>query len=75
MMRRTSISTLLTVCMMLGALLLPTASPAYASSLTVTRFDDPVPPAPCSVGNCSLRAAVLAANATPGADTIVLASS
>jgi CSLREA domain-containing protein len=42
-------------------------------SFTVTRFDDPAPNG-CLVGDCSLREAVLAANALPGFDGVVLAS-
>lgn len=42
-----------------------------AASFDVTRFDDPVPDA-CVPGDCSLREAVLAANALPGADTVRL---
>jgi hypothetical protein len=45
-----------------------------AITFTVTRFDDPGLPDPgpgvCQPGNCSLRQAVIAANMTPGADTI-----
>ncbi|HSB09838.1 MAG TPA: HYR domain-containing protein [Blastocatellia bacterium] len=44
--------------------------PLAATTFTVTRSDDPNPVA-CSVGNCSLRAAIVAANANVGADTIV----
>ncbi|MGH2683852.1 MAG: hypothetical protein ACRDJP_00105, partial [Actinomycetota bacterium] len=48
-------------------------SPAAAGSLTVTRFDDPVPDG-CAAGDCSLREALVAANATPAHDTIALDS-
>lgn len=52
------------------------AASAYAAEFTVTRTDDPVPqPAPnaCSKGgSCSLREAVLAANASDESDTIIL---
>jgi len=53
------------------------ASSALARTFTVTRADDPTPPAsnPCQVGDCSLREAVLAADGHPGADTIDFASS
>lgn len=50
-------------------LLVPTL--ACASSYVVTRTDDPVPGA-CLGGDCSLREAVLAANASSGADSIQL---
>src|ERR1041385_5369148 len=43
---------------------------AHATSFLVTRTDDPTPAA-CD-RDCSLREAVIAANATPGADTITL---
>jgi CSLREA domain-containing protein len=46
--------------------------PALAgATLMVTRLDDP-PPNGCAEDDCSLREAVLAANAAPGADTIIL---
>lgn len=44
--------------------------PMSASTFTVTRADDPSPNG-CLAGDCSLREAVIAANANPGADTIV----
>lgn len=47
------------------------ASPAAADDLVVTRIDDPVPDG-CAPGDCSLREAVIAANADPGPDTILL---
>ncbi len=48
------------------------AAPAFAgTTFTVTRTDDPLPDS-CAQGNCSLREAVLAANASPGLDTVVL---
>jgi len=52
----------------LGAGQLPTA---YAASYTVTRGDDPAPVG-CTPTDCSLREAVIAANANPGPDTITL---
>jgi CSLREA domain-containing protein len=42
-----------------------------ATTFTVTRTDDPAPNG-CRPGDCSLREAVIAANAGSGADTIVL---
>lgn len=59
------------------ALLLPMAlgarpSPTHAAAIVVTRFDDPAPNS-CQPGDCSLREAIIAANATNGRDTIVLA--
>lgn len=44
---------------------------AFGSTITVTRVDDPAPDG-CTVMDCSLREAVLLANALSGADTIVL---
>jgi len=49
---------------------LAAAPHAAAATFTVTRTDDPAPDL-CVVGDCSLREAVLAANARPGGDTIV----
>jgi len=46
---------------------------AYAANFTVTRTDDPVPNG-CNPGDCSLREAIIAANANTGTDTIVLSS-
>ena len=42
-----------------------------AANFLVTRGDDPVPVS-CSVGDCSLRSAILAANALAGPDAITL---
>jgi hypothetical protein len=47
------------------------AQPAAAASFTVTRTDDPVPDG-CLPSDCSLREAVLDANAAPGSDAISL---
>jgi CSLREA domain-containing protein len=44
---------------------------AAADTFRVTRVDDP-PPGACNPGDCSLREAVVAANAAGGQDTIVL---
>jgi len=44
---------------------------AHATSFNVTRLDDPVPDG-CSVNDCSLREAVIAADQTQVKDTIVL---
>jgi len=58
-------------CLLTGLALamLPGLTPAAV--FRVSRLDDP-PAAPCQRGDCSLRGAVLAANARAGADTIVL---
>lgn len=58
---------------LIGALLgsLLASPPGDAATFTVNRFDDPAPGA-CSSGDCSLRAAVLAANLAAGADTILI---
>lgn len=61
---RTTASTVLLV--LAGA-----AGCAHAATFTVTRFDDPVPNG-CQRFDCSLREAVVAANASAAADTIVL---
>lgn len=45
----------------------------YAATFTVTRTDDPMPNG-CAVDDCSLREAIIAANAASNADTIVLPS-
>jgi predicted outer membrane repeat protein len=47
--------------------------PAAAGIITPTRFDDP-PPDGCLPDDCSLREAVILANATAGLDTIALAT-
>jgi len=46
---------------------------ASATDLSVTRFDDPVPNG-CVPNDCSLREAVMSANALSGADRITLAA-
>jgi CSLREA domain-containing protein len=55
-----------TVGLLLGGL-----APSMASTLNVTRFDDP-PVGSCDPGDCSLREAVLAAEATAAADLVLL---
>ncbi len=42
---------------------------AHAATIVVTRNDDPIPDG-CAVGDCSLREAVIAANANPDSDLI-----
>ncbi len=49
------------------------ATPLSAADLIVTRYDDPVPDS-CSAADCSLREAVIAANADPNADRILLSA-
>src|SRR5690349_9235903 len=49
------------------------ASAAQAADFRVTRTDDPAPDG-CFFNDCSVREAVIAANAAPGADRIVLRS-
>lgn len=56
---------------LLTAALLLAIADVGAATYTVTRFDDPAPGA-CLVNDCSLREAVNAANASAGADGIVL---
>ncbi|HNR92616.1 MAG TPA: right-handed parallel beta-helix repeat-containing protein [Dokdonella sp.] len=53
------------------SLLVLFAVEAQAATFNVTRIDDPEPDA-CVPADCSLREAVLAANAAAGADTVVL---
>jgi hypothetical protein len=55
------------------ALSLAGARPALAAGFAVTRTDDPAPNG-CLPGDCSLREAVIAANASPGPDTIAVPS-
>lgn len=47
------------------------SGPALAVEFTVSRTDDPMPDG-CVPGDCSLREAIIAANATDGPDEIVL---
>ena len=54
----------------LAALLLA-ATTAHATIFTVTRADDPADGTICTPTDCTLRAAILAANANAGPDTIV----
>jgi hypothetical protein len=49
------------------------ATPAVAATFAPTRFDDPVPNG-CQPTDCSLREAVIAANATTATDTILLSA-
>ena len=50
---------------------LAAASPALGDTFTVTRFGDPAPDG-CGAGDCSLREAIIAANANTGSDRIPL---
>ena len=47
------------------------ATPLHAETFEVTRADDPAPDG-CLAGDCSLREALEAAQATPAADTVLL---
>ncbi|MCH8813757.1 MAG: hypothetical protein IH957_01485 [Chloroflexi bacterium] len=58
---------------MLLAIVAGGAAPASAGALIVTRFDDPAPDG-CAPQDCSLREAIIAANAADGSDTIELAA-
>jgi CSLREA domain-containing protein len=60
-------------CVLALAIALPGAGVAEAATFEVTRTDDPSPGL-CTAGDCSLREAVNAADATPAADTVVLAA-
>ncbi len=55
----------------IGIALLQSALPTSAATLSVTRFDDPVPNG-CTASDCSLREAVIVANTTVADDTILL---
>jgi CSLREA domain-containing protein len=59
------------VLALLVALAAVGARPAQAAEFSVTRTDDPVPGA-CAPGDCSLREAIIAANALAGPDAITL---
>ena len=62
--------TRLATALALLAGLMVAAPRAWADAITVTRFDDPAPDG-CDT-DCSLREAILAAEADPGPDTILL---
>src|SRR5687768_11484088 len=57
----------------LGFAALVCAAPLFAADFSPTRFDDPAPDG-CRAGDCSLREALIAANAAPGRDRILLAA-
>lgn len=61
------------VCALAASLVVIVDAPARAAEFTVTRLDDPTPNG-CLVEDCSLREAVLAANASSGADVIRMPS-
>ncbi len=61
----------ITVSIVFGVAWLLASMPAIAATFNVTRFDDPVPTS-CTVNRCSLREAVIAANATTAEDVIQL---
>jgi CSLREA domain-containing protein len=54
-----------------GSLAAISIGPAQAAGFTVTRTDDPTPNG-CQPSDCSLREAIIAANAAPDADVIAL---
>ncbi len=54
-----------------GAIIVAEARPAAALPFTVTQFDDPAPDGICDA-DCPLRDAILASNASVGADTITV---
>ena len=56
---------------LMAAATIVSVTSAQAATFTVTRGDDPAPDA-CAPGDCSVREAVIAANASPGADVITL---
>lgn len=57
--------------LLIGLIAFGLAMPAFGAMFQPTRFDDPTPDA-CLASDCSLREAVIAANATPAHDSIVL---
>ena len=57
----------------LAAASLGSASSSAAAVITPTRFDDPTPDG-CEMDDCSLREAIIQANASAGPDEIVLAA-
>jgi CSLREA domain-containing protein len=61
------------LAMTAGSLTAISIGPAQAAGFAVTRTDDPTPSG-CQPGDCSLREAIIAANAAPDADTIALDS-
>ena len=68
-------SSALRVCrvVVLLAAVVAAAAPAFAFDFIVTRYDDPVPDG-CFVADCSLREAVIAANAAGDGDRILLSA-
>ncbi len=64
--RRTSIPVVLTIALLLPGLPPPPTAAAMLGVFNVTRFDDPTPIPVCQPSDCSLRAAVGAANLAPG---------
>src|SRR6266511_2278686 len=68
MLVRRVVHLLVIVAFLLISPVLPPASPAHAA-FTVTRTDDTTT---CVPGNCSLRGAIIAANAAAGMDVIML---
>ena len=71
-MTRSTCSTIKTLATAgLVALFVLNAGNAFGATFDVTRMDDPAPNG-CAVGDCSLREAILAANAAGGADIINL---
>jgi CSLREA domain-containing protein len=63
----------ITVGILAAVLMLSPGEDAHSASITVTRFDDPTPDG-CPPSDCSLREAIIAANTSPGFDTIDLAA-
>ena len=68
-----AVATTLALTLQLGLpfLPLPAAPLAHAATFDVTRFDDPAPDG-CNAGDCSLREAIIAANANGENDVINL---
>ncbi|MEO7972359.1 MAG: hypothetical protein ABIU84_02130, partial [Thermoanaerobaculia bacterium] len=58
---------------LLAAMAVAAAAPAFAFDFIVTRYDDPVPDG-CLVADCTLREAVIAANFANDDDRILLSA-
>ena len=73
-MQRITPSQFWSVATMTGLLLAAQAGTAAAATFVVDRFDDTAAATACTVAanDCSLRGAIVAANAAPGADIITV---
>src|SRR4051812_9253055 len=67
------VSYLLLIALLASGVLLAYAPLAHAATFIVTRPDDPAPDG-CALADCSLREAIIAANAAAGTDSVSLPS-